>query len=142
MGFSGAEIMGFFWEPTRLLTKPEKPDFLRTVGGLEGMPPDSSEYLLGVAACASTRVPDLSTRVTPESIAATLLEDRRECLGFFVLTARKMGAAARATAVVEDDFCGWAGMDERGVLTAVVAAVWLMLGVELADEGAATVEGL
>lgn len=79
-------------------------------------------------------------------MAATLFEERRTGLGFLVLTARKMGAAARATtAVVEDDFCGWTGMDVRGVVMAVVAVVAVVLpvlGVALAGEGAAKGAGL
>ena len=45
-GFSGAEMVGFFCEPTRLFMKPEKPPFLRCVADLGSLP--SSEYLLGV----------------------------------------------------------------------------------------------
>lgn len=45
-GFSGAEINGFFGEPTRLFMKPEKPDFfLKTLGILVSFV--SSEYLFG-----------------------------------------------------------------------------------------------
>jgi hypothetical protein len=41
-GFSGAEIRGFFGDPTKLFIKPEKPDFfLSTLGSLLSL--DSSE---------------------------------------------------------------------------------------------------
>lgn len=42
-GFSGAEINGFLGEPTRLVMKPEKPDFFLSTPGILGSLPESPE---------------------------------------------------------------------------------------------------
>lgn len=78
-GFSGAEIRGFLGDPTKLVMKPEKPDFfLRTAEGLASLA--SSEYRLGGTVLLSTLDSDLSSLLTMVSAlesAAVKLADWR-----------------------------------------------------------------
>ena len=116
-------MVGFFCEPTRLLTKPEKPDFLRGICGFESLP--SSEYRFGVGACDVSALrpgPAIFSDMEP-SILLKLWEARKAGFGMswlWLLILKGSGVAFDVCCSGNcHDFRDGCWTDERGLASLV-----------------------